>query len=307
MRCTGLAAGILGRMIKHASDAADASPPAPSVIPGRTGYVVARDGTRLFVRDWPVANPVGQLLVVHGLGEHGGRYAHVAAGLNRIGVSVRAHDHRGHGHSEGQRARLHRADDLLDDTSLVLNDFASTSDNAPFLLGHSMGGLIAARFAMEQRAPLRGLVLSSPALALHLSRLQRLAHVLAESLFADLAVPTGLRVDRLSHDRAVVDAYRSDPLVHGKITARLLRFMLTSIELVQGRAAELATPVLLMVSGDDALVDPAGSRRFHDALPAQSRTLAWYADAWHEAFNERPDIRSQALHDLTSWIGARIT
>ncbi|EJN08624.1 alpha/beta hydrolase, partial [Herbaspirillum sp. YR522] len=107
----------------------------------------AADGTRLFCRDWSVAGAVGAVQMVHGLGEHGGRYAALAALFNQAGWSVRICDHRGHGHSGGRRGSLIAPDDLLQDLKLVFDDFARRQRCTPMLFGHSMGGLVAARLA----------------------------------------------------------------------------------------------------------------------------------------------------------------
>jgi alpha-beta hydrolase superfamily lysophospholipase len=273
----------------------------------KTGTLMARDDTRLFYREWLVSHPRAILCLVHGLGEHTGRYSHVAMRLNALGISVRAHDLRGHGRSDGKRGALGKSSDLLDDLALVLGDFAQQQGATPFLLGHSLGGLIAARFATGKLAPLRGLVLSSPALAFNLSAYDRLLLAVSIRLAPSAAVTNKLDLDKLSHDPTVVAAYRSDPLVHGVVTARLVRFMQTAVTEAQRDAGTLRIPVLMLVAGKDGLVDPTGSRAFYDALPAELRTLRWYDLAYHEIFNESAEQRAIVLNDLSMWLNARLT
>jgi alpha-beta hydrolase superfamily lysophospholipase len=270
--------------------------------------LAALDGTPLFVRDWPLPAGVparGGILLMHGLGEHCGRHAHVAQFFNDCGYAVRTYDHRGHGRSGGPRGDVPDDEALIRDAKVVLDDFvrqerAAGAGSAPFLFGHSMGGLFAARFAASGLAPLRGLILSSPALALPLSAIQKMLLKILGATAPGLAVPNGLKTRYLSHDPAVAAAYSSDPLVHGKISARLLLSMLAAIEFAQARAAALAIPTLMVVAGDDRLVDADGSRAFFPKLAAGLGTLHLYPDFYHEIFNERGAER--VFDDVRAWL-----
>lgn len=263
------------------------------------------DGCRLHVRDDLPAGPCrGRVLLMHGLGEHAGRYAHVASFFTGRGYAVRRYDHRGHGHSDGARGDVPDSDTLLADAQAVLGDWQPAADEAPpVLLGHSMGGLLAARFAVERLAPLSALVLSSPALGLRLGGGQRLLLKLMRALAPGLALPNGLPARFLSHDAAVVRAYLDDPLVHNKISARLLCAMLDAIEVAQQGAASLELPTLLLVSGDDKLVDPHGSRAFFQRLPAGSSALQVYPQLYHELFNEIGS--APVFADLEHWLASQ--
>jgi alpha-beta hydrolase superfamily lysophospholipase len=272
----------------------------------QTGVLLSRDGVRLFYREWLVSQPRGTMVLCHGLGEHGGRYAHLALRLNALGVAVRVHDHRGHGRSEGKRGALSQANDLLDDLKLVLDDFASRTCSVPFLFGHSMGGLIAARFADRGESSLRGLLLSSPAFSFHLSAAQRALLAVASRLSPSLAASNGLDVSAISHDPTVVAAYRADPLVHGVATPRLVRFMQLNGEQAILAAAKLRLPVLLQVAGADRLVEPAASSAWFAALSPGVGTLHWYHDAYHEIYNESAERRAKVFADLSAWLGPRL-
>lgn len=173
------------------------------------------DGLPLYLHEWPHPAPRGTVLLVHGLGEHGGRYAHVAAQLNAWGWRVLVHDHRGHGRSGGERGRIASDDALLRDLSLVIDAARAGSTGPLLLLGHSMGGLIAARFVAEglQAAPapwfreVDGLVLSSPALRIGMNGFQKLLLAMLGPLAPNLAVANGLDPSWVSRDPAVVRAY----------------------------------------------------------------------------------------------------
>lgn len=263
------------------------------------------DGTALHVADYllPMAQARGSVVLMHGLGEHSGRYRHVAEFFNACGLSVRCYDHRGHGRSEGARGDVINGNPMLQDAEIVIDDFASRFDLPPFLFGHSMGGLFAARFALARLSPLRGLILSSPALAVRLSGFQTALLKLMEAIAPAFGAPNNLPTDYLSHDRAVVAAYKADPLVHGKISPRLLRSMLDSIAFCHDKAATLATPTLLQFAGDDHLVDADGSRRFFAQVPPEMLRRHVYDDYYHEIYNETGQARVFA--DLRAWLASQ--
>ncbi len=167
-----------------------------------------------------------------------------------------------------------------------------------------MGGLFAAHFALSRRTPLRGLILSSPALAVRLSGIQRKLLNFMYRFAPHIGVPNGLSPQYLSHDPAIVEAYKNDPLVHAKISARLLRSMLAAIDHCQTHAARLACPTVMLVAGDDRLVDADGSRSFVALLPAGRAQLHEYQEFYHEVLNEKDARRPFA--DLRGWIDQQI-
>jgi alpha-beta hydrolase superfamily lysophospholipase len=274
----------------------------PQLVALGSHQISAADGTGLHVVDYllPPGQARGSVVIMHGLGEHCGRYQHLAAFFNQCGLSVRCYDHRGHGRSEGRRGDVINGDPMLQDAQIVIEDFAGRFGTPPFLFGHSMGGLFAARFALTRRAPLRGLMLSSPALALRLTAAELRLLAAAERVVPWLGIPNGLDASALCHADSVVDAYRADPLVHSRISARLLRSMLNSIDDCQQRAATLSIPTLIQVAGSDRAVDPAGAQRFYEQLPAGLAQLHVYQHMFHEIFNE-PDS-AIVFDDLRAWL-----
>jgi alpha-beta hydrolase superfamily lysophospholipase len=264
--------------------------------------VSAADGTRLFVTDYllPASQVQGSVVLMHGLGEHSGRYRHVAGFFNECGLSVRCYDNRGHGRSQGKRGDVINGNPMLQDAEIIIDDFAARFAHPPFLFGHSMGGLFAAHFALAHKSPLRGLILSSPALALRMKPIELKMLAVLEMLAPTIGVSNGVKSTFLSHDAKVVGAYRADPLVHGKISARLLRSMLSSIAYCASHAASLSIPTLMLVAGDDRLVDPDGSRRFFAKLKPGLAQMHVYDDLYHEIFNEVDTSRQFA--DLKAWL-----
>jgi alpha-beta hydrolase superfamily lysophospholipase len=268
------------------------------------------DGIELFARAWAVPEGAarrGALLLVHGLGEHSGRHDRLARELAGMGLEVRAYDLRGHGRSGGPRGGIPHAGAHGDDLALAFGelerDAREQGDEAPpLLLGHSLGGAFAARAVTSGALRPRGLILSSPALAFSVRPHQRLMAFAGRRLIPDVAVPNGLDRDGLSHDPAVRAAYEADPLVHDRISARLYDALAAAGAEARRDAGSVRVPTLLLVSGSDRLVDPAGSRELFAALPAGVGTLHVYDELFHELFNEREPDRARVLADLRAWL-----
>lgn len=268
--------------------------------------IEAVDGTKIFLRYW--LPPAGQetrgaALLVHGLGEHGGRYGHVAHRLNQLGLEVWAHDHRGFGKSGGDRAKIPDRNTLIEDTKAVFDLLREHSGaKPPILLGHSMGGAIAARAVTGGWITPRALILSSPGLKSYLKAPMRVAVSCLERVLPNLVVPHGLPLDKISHDLEVITQSQSDPLNHALISPRITMFIVTAGEAAIRDAGKLTVPVLVQAAGDDKLVDPDGSKAFAAAAPAGLCTLKIYDDLWHEIYNERAPDRSAVLGDLADWL-----
>jgi alpha-beta hydrolase superfamily lysophospholipase len=221
--------------------------------------LTAEDGENIAVFDWPLDEghePRGVVLMVHGLGEHAWRYAHVAEQLNAWGFAVRAYDQHGHGESGGVRGAMPHANKLLDDLADVIDDTLRLYPGKPrIVLGHSLGGLLAAHFvSLHKDLPISALVLSSPALNIGLRWWQRLALPLLAKLLGNLRVRNGLPAQYLSHDAQVQAAYLRDPLVHHLVALRLVRYMAQAGPKVIAAAAQWKMPTLLMYAGDDHLL-----------------------------------------------------
>ena len=267
----------------------------------------AADGENIAVQDWPLPEGEpqrGTVLLVHGLGEHVGRYDPVARRLNDWGFAVRGYDQYGHGESGGPRGGLTSDTRLLDDLAdMVDATRARMPAGQPLvLLGHSMGGLVAARFVSLHLRPVDALVLSSPALDPGLNAVQKLLLSTLPRIAPNLRIGNGLQVDYISHDRAVVDAYVADPLCHDRISARLAQFIADGGPATLARAAHWSVPTLLMWAGADRLVQPAGSHAFAAAAPSARVRSQCFDGLYHELFNESPELAAPVFALLRQWL-----
>jgi alpha-beta hydrolase superfamily lysophospholipase len=252
---------------------------------------VASDGDNVMIQDWPLEPGVplrGVVIVVHGLGEHAGRYDHVARQLNEWGYAVRGYDQCGHGESGGPRGSLPTDTRLLDDLADIVDSTRlRMSKKTPLiLLGHSMGGLVVGRFVSLALRPVEGLILSSPALDPGLSRFQKFLVSVLPKIAPNLRVGNGVKPQFISHDPAVVAAYRADPLVHNRISARLARFIAEASVQTVAKAGQWTVPTLLMYAGADRLLNPQGSRTFAANAPKAVVTAMCFEGLYHEIFNE---------------------
>ena len=244
-------------------------------------------------------------MLVHGLGEHAGRYDHLARALNSWGFAVRGYDHYGHGESDGVRGALPVEGRLVADLADVIDSTRNRMEpGVPLIvLGHSMGGLVAAYLVALNQILVDGLILSSPALDPGLNTFQKFLIATLPRIAPNLTVGNGLDPNFISHDAAVVAAYKADSRVHDRISSRLARFIADGGPKVVAHAPLWTVPTLLMYAGSDKLVNPEGSRAFAAAAPAQVVTSHCFTNLYHEIFNE-PDS-APVFEMLKQWLDAR--
>jgi alpha-beta hydrolase superfamily lysophospholipase len=254
-------------------------------------------GGRLFYRRWlPGATPRGHVVLSHGFAEHSGRYHHVAAVLTDAALSVWAPDHRGHGHSEGTRADIGTVSVAVADLGLFVDVVREQAPEGPlFLVGHSMGGLIATAFAEEHQDRLAGLALSGA-----------LLHVAPEVVgLADLdEIPDLGLADLVSSDPAVVQAYKDDPLVYLGPPPRGFLRAAGQVEDVRDALGRLTLPLLVMHGSSDVLVSPQALKDVVARVSSQDLTARLWPGLWHEIFNE--PAGPAVLQVLQNWIAERL-
>jgi len=269
-------------------------------------YFTATDGLELFRRSWlPADDPRAVVMLLHGLGEHSGRYQRVATALNEAGYAVEALDHRGHGRSDGERVHVASYDELMDDLEVFRALVEERHPGRPLVvLGHSMGGHLALGHALRHQDGLSGLALSAPAVRAgeDISAAQRRMFGLV-ARFAPRTRLRALDATSISRDPEVVAAYRGDPLVFtGKVTAGLGWALLQEMATFPERYGELRLPILLQHGTADLLADVEGSREIEARAVHADVTAHYYEGLYHEVYNEPEHDR--VIADLTTWLDA---
>ncbi len=267
-------------------------------------FLTAADGTALFAQRWtPCATETrAELLIVPGYAEHGGRYRELAHALGEVCVATTAVDLRGHGRSSGHRGHVAAFAEYLTDIDAA---FATLRRPVRFVLGHSLGGLCALDWVAARQPQLAGLVLTNPflELAIPVPRAKLGLARLLSRLWPTLSLPTDLEPAALSHDQAVVEAYRRDPLVFRTANARWFTETLAA----QGRVRALTrcdVPLLFVYSDGDRVTSPAASASLAAALDCPDKTVWTRGNELHEVLNE---TGRAALHrELAAWLAARI-
>jgi acylglycerol lipase len=262
------------------------------------------DGLELFAQSWlPAEPPRAAVVLIHGLLEHSGRHARTARELLRQGYAVHAMDLRGHGRSQGPRCDVGSFEQYLLDLDIFFNHVRGQSPDTPiYLLGNSMGGLVATLWAISRQPRISGLVLSGGLLALAdgvYPRLRSLGAVAA-------AVTPWLRVARiplewLASERQVVESYRNDSLMfQGRFTVRVAAEIHRAMRCVAEQAASLRVPLLVLHGSQDRVCKPAGCRALYEKAAATDKTFHLYEGFFHEVFDEPG--RDRVLADLIAWL-----
>jgi alpha-beta hydrolase superfamily lysophospholipase len=271
-------------------------------------FLSGPSGVKLFYQRWlPEGGVRAAVALVHGVNEHGGRYARLADELNRRGIAVHAIDLRNFGRSEGERGLILNFDEFLDDVDLLLARTAAAHPGKPlFLLGHSMGGEVVTWHVIQRQPKIDGLILSAPALLVGGKVFPFLRHltVLFSRILPRLKIRRmGTRF--MSRDPQIIADFKSDPHVyHGKFAVRTGAEILRVIKQIRRRMEKIRVPLLIMHGTRDIVTDPSGSRELHARAASTDKTLHLYSGLYHEIFNE-PE-RAQVIADLLTWIEKRI-
>ncbi len=265
-------------------------------------------GVSLYYQSWqPFDRPRAVLLIAHGLAEHSGRYQNFARFFVDRGYAVYALDHPGHGESDGDRCHIRRFSQFTDGVGLLLEKVREEiPDTLVFLVGHSMGGLIATYFLIEHQSEFAGCILSGAAVqpAVEVPALQRLTIRLFGKLLPKLR-HLQLDASEISRDPEVVDRYRNDPLVFtGKVSARLLEQLFSSMAGIEDQLAAIELPMLILHGSADGLALPEGSKMLHEKIRSSDKKLIIYEGLYHEIFNE-PE-QEDVMSDIAEWLAPRL-
>jgi len=263
----------------------------------------SEDGTTLFAREWcPVQEPKAWITMSHGTSEHSGRYDHMGRILNEAGYALVMPDLHGSGLSEGKRGHIDSFSQYTDDLKAALEYTRGLHPKAHFLGGHSLGGLIAARIAVENPPGISGVFLSGAAfrLAFDPPAWKTGMSGFLSKVLPSLQLGNELDVADLTHDKEIVDRQRNDPHNHGKVTPKMYVECLKTQREVINRRNQLRLPLLIMHGGADKINAVSGSEEFHTAAGSKEKQLIIYEGFYHEIFNEIE--RERVFSDLIGWM-----
>jgi alpha-beta hydrolase superfamily lysophospholipase len=256
----------------------------------------------LYYQCWrPEGERKAAITVVHGLGEHSGRYGNVVDWFVPKGYAVYAFDLRGFGCSPGPRGCINEWADFREDVKAFL-EFVREQElgQAVFLLGHSMGGLIVLEYVLHHPEGLAGVIASGPALGVDIPPLLMVLSKMLSGILPRMTFNTGLDATAISRDPAVVEAYVNDPLVHSLSTPRFGTEFPRAIEWTQAHAAEMRIPCLIVHGGADRLVPPEGSRIFYENMTITDKERQVYDGYYHEVFNDVG--KEKVLGAVETWV-----
>lgn len=267
------------------------------------------DGLTLFAREWqPESEPKALVILIHGLGEHIGRYEHVAQAFTDAGFILRGFDLRGHGQSEGPRGHADSYDQIAFDIDQFIHEAGSAHPAMPvFLYGHSLGGALVLYYGETHQGFLKGIIATSPGLAPTnpLPAVKMTAAKIFSRIAPGLTMNNDLDVTGLSHDPEVAKKYSSDPLVHPLISARLGMELINKGKFIVDHASQIAVPLLLLQGSEDRLVNPPMTDVFAKHVQADLLTYQVIPGGYHELHNE-PD-KQKVIQIMVDWLSAHLS
>lgn len=260
------------------------------------------DGIKLYYQVWrPEETPKAVVQIMHGFGEHSGRYLNVVNELVLRGYVVYANDHRGHGKSEGIQLYVKKFQDFIEDEKIFFNLINEKEPDLPhFILGHSMGSTIAELYAVTYPEKIQGLVLSG--VAIQMGAVSGVMKALLK-FFGLLAPKMRITMDlapQLSHDPEVVKAYREDPLVFKRPTLKLGIEFTNNLTKARKLLGQIKIPILVQSGSEDKAM--LGAEKFNDLLTVEDKTVKIYPGLFHEVYNELEDDRKTVLGNLGDWL-----
>ena len=272
------------------------------------GEFEASRGTRLFWQSWNSTDqPVCALILVHGFGEHGGRYQYLVEHLCAANIAVFSFDLRGHGKSAGRRGHIDSMEDYRGDIAAFVDKVESQNPGLPkFIYGHSMGSLLVLDFILRHPEGLAGTIISGAGLepaGVATAPVVFLARLLS---VVWPVFPIRLPVDSsaLSRDENEIAAYENDPLVHNVSTARMANELLNTIDRIKDQPQAMQLPILMVHGEADRVNLPSGSRNFISGVVFPDKKLLLYPDGYHEMHNDFD--RDAVFTDISGWLLERV-
>lgn len=270
-----------------------------------TGTFIGRGSNEIFFQSWVAPKSEGIVVIVHGLGEHSGRYSNIINELDGKNMSIYAPDHRGHGKSGGKRGHINSFMDYIYDLKIFIDLIKEDSKKLPLiLLGHSMGGVIALKYALTYPEDISHLILSSSGFVptLEVPEWKTGMAGFLSKYIPTLSMSNGLNLEHLSHDSEVIDAYENDPLVHDRVSSRWYVEFTNACQECLNRASELKLPLLIFHGKNDMIVSYKGSEKVYENASSKNKELHIFDNLYHEAMNEIKKERKKVLSIVSKWI-----
>ncbi|MEX1667842.1 lysophospholipase [Zhongshania guokunii] len=264
------------------------------------------EGIKVFWQCWHAENPVAVMIVAHGLGEHGGRYAELAHALVAKNITVYAIDHRGHGQSYGHRGAINRFQYCIEDLDQLVDKVTEEHKLPLLLLGHSMGGAISVGYTLQHQDKLSALLLSGAALASDVVNAPVKALCGLISVFAPNLPAFAVAPELVSRDPAAVADYSADPLnLSSRVPLKTISEMVNTIAKLPPQFERIRLPIFIMHGSDDKLIPAAASEAFNAKISSTDKQLKIYPGLYHEILNELPEDRRQVVSDIVAWVSER--
>ena len=269
----------------------------------------AKDGLDLFYQGWlPSDSPKSVLAVVHGYDDHSGRYGNLVDHFLPLGYALYAFDHRGHGRSQGQRGHVGSFEDYLSDVGIFLNIVRSKNhDSTIFLVGHSMGGLIALMFSIQYPKDLTGVIVSSPFLGLNkkLHSWEMISVRLLSLIWPTFSLPNkSIKPEYLSHDKSVIEAKGKDSFNHHVTTPGWFMEITKAQTTLLNNTHTFNPPLLIMYGEDDKIVDSRLPLVFYEKVVNYDKKIVGYKGYCHEIFNEVG--KEVVFKEMEGWLSKRV-
>lgn len=268
----------------------------------------ATDKANIFYQSWTKPKAKRVLILQHGFGEHSDRYGNILEKLKDDDFNIYALDARGHGRSDGKRGHVDQFQYYVNDLmELIYIAREEQKVNKVTLLGHSLGGVIALQYALEgfNQDNLDGLILSSPGIKIKMDLEKEVKKFLGEilaSVLPDTTIDANLDLKYLSHDQSVIDAYKADKLVHGKISFQMGSNLFNLSKALYEKANHIRIPILIIHGEEDGIADVNGSRDLFRHLTSQKKFIKTYPGLYHELMNELPKDREVVLTDIKEFL-----
>ncbi|MDA3899466.1 MAG: lysophospholipase [Spirochaetes bacterium] len=273
------------------------------------GKINGKEEVELYYQAWLSPREKAILIIVHGLGEHCGRYSNLLDQLSGKGISVYGMDLRGHGKSGGRRGHVESFLDYVHDLKSFIELIKEKHDGVPiYMLGHSMGATIACRYALQYQEDLSGIITTAGAFIPKVevpSFIQKTGLILSK-IVPKLQKKNGIDPSKLSHDAEVVSLYKQDELVHDLVTVRWYTEFNKNVENCLGRGVEIRLPALILHGGSDEIADIKGSKLLFDKIMSTDKEMKVFEDLYHEIMNETGN-KTQVLAVISKWMNDRIT